>query len=222
MRKVLTCYWWHNSSLFVVNDKKKTTGVWIPHIYKEQRPAAEAGRETEPFATQTELPRLIKKSCNGKLIVLLVARKWDQCRMMGVKRGLEHIPVESLSLRGEHVIVRMHVVYRGIIWFIMRAQSNFSKRQENQKQRQDSGANEFRTCCCFHFSLSARVPFPCSFLSRLIRQLKPHPCRIKGCGLGPHHPLYPDFGKETSSLIRFQCDPEEQWKARTVPSLPPT
>lgn len=41
--------------------------------------------------------------------------------MMNVKRGPEHIPVEALTLRGEHVIVRMHVVYRGINWFVMRA-----------------------------------------------------------------------------------------------------
>lgn len=33
--------------------------------------------------------------------------------MMNRKRGPEHIPLESLTLRGEHVIVRMRVVYRG-------------------------------------------------------------------------------------------------------------
>lgn len=159
-----------------------------------------------------------------------MAHKWDQCRMMNRKRGPEHIPLESLTLRGEHVIVRMRVVYRGkkLVHYkgCFITVKLFEKKKKKKRERKSETGfwwkKEFRTCRCFHCSLSARSPFPCSSPSCPIRQLKPHPYRIKGCGLGPHHPLPPDFGQETNSLIRFQCDPEEQWKARAVPSLPPT
>lgn len=147
--------------------------------------------------------------------------------MMNRKRGPERIPLESLTLRGEHVIVRMRVVYRGkkLVHYkglLHHSQTFWKKKRESKTDTGFWWKKEFRACCCFHFSLSARSPFPCSSPSCPIRQLKPHPHRIKGCGLGPHHPLPPDFGQETNSLIRFQSDPEEQWKARAVPSLPPT
>lgn len=56
----------------------------------------------------------------------------------------------------------------------------------------------------------------------LYDNFKPHPCRLKGCGLGPYHPLHPDFVQETNSLIHLESNLEEQWKARTVLWLPPT
>lgn len=82
----------------------------------------------------------------------------------------------------------------------------------------DSGEKENRTLLLpLEFSqLESHLQFS------LYDSVKPHPCRLKGCGLGPHHPLHPDFGQETNSLIHLESNPEEQWKVRTVLWLPPT
>lgn len=152
-----------------------------------------------------------------------MAHNWDQCRLMNIKRGPEHMPVELLSLRGEHVIVRISVVYRGRNWFILRvgkSQSTFSKRQKKKRGFWWKKHSELAAAATLVCLLELR--YPAASLRVFIRQLKPRPCRIKGCGLGPHYPLHPNFGQETNSLIRFQSDSEEQWKARAVPSLPPT